>query len=172
MQRFGSTFTITNPGPFGTYATLPIINQPQVAILSIDGVKKNPVVIESDAGDSIAIRPVGVLATHEWAPRVLIANANLVPGTIPGSHPPADVPSRSAADIRDRLARECGLEVAAGRRSAGLAVPAAWDPAFAWEAALARLDRDGLVEASGALKANEGLETPCPRFFDQPHRAR
>ena len=34
---FGGTFTITNPGPFGTYATLPIINQPQVAILSTDG---------------------------------------------------------------------------------------------------------------------------------------
>ena len=36
----GGTFTITNPGPFGTLLTLPIINQPQVAILSTDGVKR------------------------------------------------------------------------------------------------------------------------------------
>jgi 2-oxoglutarate dehydrogenase E2 component (dihydrolipoamide succinyltransferase) len=35
----GGTFTITNPGPFGTYMTLPIINQPQVAILSTDGIR-------------------------------------------------------------------------------------------------------------------------------------
>ncbi len=49
---------------FGTLITAPIINQPQVAILSTDGVKKKPVVIESDAGDSIAIRPVGVLAQN------------------------------------------------------------------------------------------------------------
>ena len=47
---------------FGTLITAPIINQPQVAILSTDGVKKKPVVIESAQGDSIAIRPVGVLA--------------------------------------------------------------------------------------------------------------
>ena len=40
----------------------PIINQPQVAILSTDGVRKKPVVVESSEGDSIAIRPVGVLA--------------------------------------------------------------------------------------------------------------
>ena len=38
----GGTFTITNPGPFGTYMTMPIINQPQVAILSTDGIKKRP----------------------------------------------------------------------------------------------------------------------------------
>jgi 2-oxoglutarate dehydrogenase E2 component (dihydrolipoamide succinyltransferase) len=47
---------------FGTLITAPIINQPQVAIMSTDGVKKKPVVIESEQGDSIAIRPVGVLA--------------------------------------------------------------------------------------------------------------
>jgi 2-oxoglutarate dehydrogenase E2 component (dihydrolipoamide succinyltransferase) len=46
---------------FGTLITEPIINQPQVAIMSTDGVKKKPVVIESEQGDSIAIRPVGVL---------------------------------------------------------------------------------------------------------------
>jgi 2-oxoglutarate dehydrogenase E2 component (dihydrolipoamide succinyltransferase) len=59
----GSTFTITNPGPFGTFMTLPIINQPQVAILSTDGIRKRPwVVTGPDGEDSIAIRHVGILA--------------------------------------------------------------------------------------------------------------
>ena len=52
----GGTFTITNPGVFGGLFGLPIINQPQVAILGVGGVKKRPVVIESKDGDSIAIR--------------------------------------------------------------------------------------------------------------------
>jgi pyruvate dehydrogenase E2 component (dihydrolipoamide acetyltransferase) len=56
------TYTISNNGAFGTVITAPIINQPQVAILSADGIRKKPVVIESADGDSIAIRPVGVLA--------------------------------------------------------------------------------------------------------------
>ena len=56
------TYTITNNGAFGTVITAPIINQPQVAILSADGIRKKPVVVESADGDSIAIRPVGVLA--------------------------------------------------------------------------------------------------------------
>ena len=58
----GGTYTISNSGVFGTMITAPIINQPQVAILSTDGVTKKPVVIEGPDGDSIAIRPVGVLA--------------------------------------------------------------------------------------------------------------
>jgi pyruvate dehydrogenase E2 component (dihydrolipoamide acetyltransferase) len=59
----GGTFTITNPGPWGTYMTLPIINQPQVAILSTDGIRKRPwVVTGPDGEDSIAIRHVGILA--------------------------------------------------------------------------------------------------------------
>lgn len=58
----GGTYTLSNPGPFGTLFTAPIINQPQVAILSMDAVKKRPVVIESNAGDTIDIRPVGILA--------------------------------------------------------------------------------------------------------------
>ncbi|HUP62577.1 MAG TPA: 2-oxoglutarate dehydrogenase, E2 component, dihydrolipoamide succinyltransferase [Thermoanaerobaculia bacterium] len=52
----GGTFTITNPGVFGGLFGLPIINQPQVAILGVGGIKKRAVVIESAAGDSIAIR--------------------------------------------------------------------------------------------------------------------
>jgi 2-oxoglutarate dehydrogenase E2 component (dihydrolipoamide succinyltransferase) len=58
----GGTYTISNSGSFGTLITAPIINQPQVAILSTDGISKKPVVIESDSGDSIGIRPIGVLA--------------------------------------------------------------------------------------------------------------
>ena len=58
----GGTYTLSNPGPFGTLFTAPIINQPQIAILSMDAVKKRPVVVEADSGDTIEIRPVGVLA--------------------------------------------------------------------------------------------------------------
>ena len=59
----GGTFTITNPGPFGTLLTGAIINQPQVAILSTDGVKKRPVAVElADGSDAIAVHPVGNLA--------------------------------------------------------------------------------------------------------------
>ena len=58
----GGTYTLSNPGPFGTLFTAPIINQPQVGILSMDAIKKRPHVIETPGGDSIAIRPVGILA--------------------------------------------------------------------------------------------------------------
>jgi 2-oxoglutarate dehydrogenase E2 component (dihydrolipoamide succinyltransferase) len=52
----GGTFTITNPGVFGGLFGLPIINQPQVAILGVGGIKKRPVVMETKEGDFIAIR--------------------------------------------------------------------------------------------------------------------
>jgi 2-oxoglutarate dehydrogenase E2 component (dihydrolipoamide succinyltransferase) len=52
----GGTFTLTNVGTFGSLMGTPIINQPQVAILAVGAIKKRPVVIESPAGDSIAIR--------------------------------------------------------------------------------------------------------------------
>jgi succinate-semialdehyde dehydrogenase / glutarate-semialdehyde dehydrogenase len=58
----GATYTISNSGTFGTLFSAPIINQPQAAILSMDAVRKRPVVIEHPEGDSIAIRPVGILA--------------------------------------------------------------------------------------------------------------
>jgi pyruvate dehydrogenase E2 component (dihydrolipoamide acetyltransferase) len=59
----GGTFTITNMGPFGTAMTLPIINQPQVAILATDSIKKRPVVVEGpDGEDTIAIHHTGYLA--------------------------------------------------------------------------------------------------------------
>ena len=56
-EMTGSTFTITNPGPFASYASAPIINQPNVAILCTDGVKRRPVAV----GDAIAIHAVGVI---------------------------------------------------------------------------------------------------------------
>jgi 2-oxoglutarate dehydrogenase E2 component (dihydrolipoamide succinyltransferase) len=59
----GGTFTITNPGPFGTLMTAPIINQPQVAILSTDGVKRRPVVLTApDGTEAVGIHSVGLLA--------------------------------------------------------------------------------------------------------------
>lgn len=58
----GATYSISNSGPFGTLITASVISQPQVAIMSTDGIKKRPVVIESEYGDTIAIRPVGILA--------------------------------------------------------------------------------------------------------------
>jgi 2-oxoglutarate dehydrogenase E2 component (dihydrolipoamide succinyltransferase) len=59
----GGTFTITNNGSAGSVLTMPIINQPQVAILSTDAIVKKPVVIEvPGGGESIAIHPVGNLA--------------------------------------------------------------------------------------------------------------
>ena len=53
----GSTFTITNPGPFASYASAPVINQPNVAILSTDGIARRPVAV----GDAIAIHHMSVL---------------------------------------------------------------------------------------------------------------
>jgi 2-oxoglutarate dehydrogenase E2 component (dihydrolipoamide succinyltransferase) len=55
----GGTFTITNPGQFGQMFGLPIINQPQVAIMGIGSIKKMPVVLTDENGtDSIAIRQI------------------------------------------------------------------------------------------------------------------
>ena len=52
----GGTFTLTNVGTFGSIMGTPIINQPQVAIMAVGVIKKRPVVIETEQGDSIAIR--------------------------------------------------------------------------------------------------------------------
>ncbi len=55
----GSTFTITNPGQFGAVFGLPIINQPNVAIMGVGGITKQPLVItDKDGTDSIAVRSV------------------------------------------------------------------------------------------------------------------
>jgi 2-oxoglutarate dehydrogenase E2 component (dihydrolipoamide succinyltransferase) len=52
----GGTFTMTNVGTFGSLMGTPIINQPQVAILAVGAIKKRPMVLETEAGDVIAIR--------------------------------------------------------------------------------------------------------------------
>ena len=59
----GGTFTISNNGSAGSVLTMPIINQPQVAIMSTDAIVRKPVVAKlSDGSESIAIHPVGNLA--------------------------------------------------------------------------------------------------------------
>ena len=60
IQR--GTFTITNPGGFGPFAGIPIINQPQVAILGVGAIEKRPkVVTAADGTDAIAVRTMGML---------------------------------------------------------------------------------------------------------------
>jgi 2-oxoglutarate dehydrogenase E2 component (dihydrolipoamide succinyltransferase) len=67
----GGTFTITNPGQYGSIMATPIINQPQVAILDFEAVVKRPVVVtDADGNDSIAIRPMTILGLS-WDHRAL-----------------------------------------------------------------------------------------------------
>ncbi len=67
----GGTFTITNPGQYGSIMATPIINQPQVAILDFEAVVKRPVVVTDAAGnDMIAIRPMTILGLS-WDHRAL-----------------------------------------------------------------------------------------------------
>jgi 2-oxoisovalerate dehydrogenase E2 component (dihydrolipoyl transacylase) len=54
----GGTFTVDNTGWFGSNLTMPIINVPEVAILTMEAITKRPVVLETPQGDVIAIRPV------------------------------------------------------------------------------------------------------------------
>jgi 2-oxoglutarate dehydrogenase E2 component (dihydrolipoamide succinyltransferase) len=56
----GGTFTVTNAGGLGTFVTAPIINPPQVAIVSTDGVAPRPVAVAlPEGGHGVAVRPVG-----------------------------------------------------------------------------------------------------------------
>ena len=74
----GSTFTISNNGSFNSFITSPIINQPNVAILSTESIKKKPVVVTSEDGtDSIAIRNTGVLSLT-WDHRVFDGSTALL----------------------------------------------------------------------------------------------
>jgi pyruvate/2-oxoglutarate dehydrogenase complex dihydrolipoamide acyltransferase (E2) component len=57
----GGTYSITNNGAFGTSFTTPIINAPQVAILSADAIRKKPAVITTDLGDAIVPRLIGTV---------------------------------------------------------------------------------------------------------------
>lgn len=58
----GGTFTVTNFGSFDSLTGTPIINQPQVAILGVGAIRKQPVVMETDLGDMIAIRHIMILS--------------------------------------------------------------------------------------------------------------
>jgi pyruvate/2-oxoglutarate dehydrogenase complex dihydrolipoamide acyltransferase (E2) component len=64
------TFTITNPGKFGTFMATPVINQPQVAILDVEAIVKRPVVVTAAGGDVVAIRSICVLGLS-WDHRAL-----------------------------------------------------------------------------------------------------
>jgi pyruvate/2-oxoglutarate dehydrogenase complex dihydrolipoamide acyltransferase (E2) component len=67
----GGTFTITNPGQFGSLMATPVINQPQVAILDLEAIVKRPIVLADDHGDDvIAIRPQTILGLS-WDHRAL-----------------------------------------------------------------------------------------------------
>jgi pyruvate/2-oxoglutarate dehydrogenase complex dihydrolipoamide acyltransferase (E2) component len=67
----GGSFTITNPGGYGSIIATPVINQPQVAILDTEAVVKRPVVVTDELGnDSIAIRPMTYLCMS-WDHRAL-----------------------------------------------------------------------------------------------------
>lgn len=57
----GGTYSITNNGAFGTLFTSPIINAPQVAILSTDAIRKRPMVVNSPEGEFIAARTGGII---------------------------------------------------------------------------------------------------------------
>jgi 2-oxoglutarate dehydrogenase E2 component (dihydrolipoamide succinyltransferase) len=58
----GGTFTITNPGVFGSLIGFAVINQPQVGILDMGAIVKRPVVVESEGVDAIAIRHMQLLS--------------------------------------------------------------------------------------------------------------
>ncbi len=59
----GGTFTLTNMGSYGTFLVGAVINQPQVAILSTDGISRKPVVVtDADGNEAIAVHSVGMLA--------------------------------------------------------------------------------------------------------------
>lgn len=59
----GSTFSVTNPGPYGGLYGLPIINQPNVAILSTGGIHKRPVVVtDAEGNDAITVRSMMIIA--------------------------------------------------------------------------------------------------------------
>ena len=63
----GATFTITNPGPYGSLLSVPIISQPNVGILSLDSIQRRPVVVDDDA---IAVRSM-VYVSMSWDHRLI-----------------------------------------------------------------------------------------------------
>ena len=77
----GGTFTITNPGQYGSIMATPVINQPQVAILDLEAIVKRPVVVTGEDGtDAIAIRPMTILGLSLGPPRARRRAGGAVPG--------------------------------------------------------------------------------------------
>jgi hypothetical protein len=66
----GGTYTLTNVGTFGNVLGTPVINQPQVAIMATGAIRKKPAVLETPAGDVIAIRHLMFLS-HSYDHRVV-----------------------------------------------------------------------------------------------------
>jgi pyruvate/2-oxoglutarate dehydrogenase complex dihydrolipoamide acyltransferase (E2) component len=63
----GGTYSISNNGVFGTTFTTPIINAPQVGILSIDAIRLKPAVVSTQEGDFVAPRMIGMIGAYSAA---------------------------------------------------------------------------------------------------------
>jgi pyruvate dehydrogenase E2 component (dihydrolipoamide acetyltransferase) len=61
-ELMGSTFTLTNPGNYGAIIGTPVINQPNVAILGMGRIQKQPIVLDVDGTDVLAIRNMGIMS--------------------------------------------------------------------------------------------------------------
>lgn len=102
----GGTFTVTNPGPYSTVVSVPIINAPQVGILATDAVRRTPVVVDRDGAGGIGVRAVAtiglsfdhravdgayaaafvhrvgeILSTHTWSRELVPSGASTGPGS-------------------------------------------------------------------------------------------
>ena len=120
----GGTYTLSNSGTFGTLITAPIINQPQVAILSTDGVRKKPVVVES-FGRRLDRDPA---RRH---PRAIVRSSRRRRRVLRG------VPGQGSQAARERATGSSKSEVGmAKHRSDGSAPAVAW--ASRWRSACSR----------------------------------
>ena len=99
----GGTFTITNPGVFGALFGMPIINQPQVAILGVGAIEKRPVVVD----DAIAIRPRAYLT--------LGYDHRLIDGAVADQF--MSVLKKRIEDVRPGGVRQCVILKSAGSAS-------------------------------------------------------
>ena len=112
----GGTFSITNAGPFGTFLTAPIINQPQVAILSTDGVKRRPTVVtQPDGTEAIAIHSLGLLCLA-WDHRAVDGAyaAAFVARVYGNCSPPTTGPPSSESDTA-QARQTCSAFAGSGR---------------------------------------------------------
>ncbi len=117
----GGTFTITNPGQYGSIMATPIINQPQVGILDLEAVVKRPVVVtDADGNDSIAIRPMTILGLswdHRALDGALSAQFLATREAPPGGSVVMRASSGSASWARSSTARRWRCRSGCGRRA-------------------------------------------------------